>query len=180
MHSAAIPADGPAMPKRNVFHFTPSPLARKLSIVSRRTKALDRSDGAQRAAVVLRPGMRPTEFRRVEEHLERNNLARVPVTIVGGKLPDLPSGPLAAMVVTGTTASPHLNEVRALQAVVQAAANRDIPILALTDAAFEVTRALGQPFPAAMPAGVLISGDLKPLKTFEEVGNAIDEMSRAA
>jgi hypothetical protein len=125
--------------------------------------------------------MRATEYHRIEMQLDRSNLGRVPIVFVRGKKSEIPSVPLSGLIISGSDKAAHPEESASLDRVVREAAERGIPILALTDSAPEAARALGRDLPAEPhDAAVLILKEVRALETRIDVRLAIDSMAKAA
>lgn len=127
----------------------------------------------KRAAVVLRRGMRPLEFRQVEEQMEALGLISLAVLPSQRKL-QITSTPVCGLIVTGSDLDASLIERAMIDEVVHHVRNAGAPVLALSDAAPLVLEALDMAQteePAA--AGVLIHHRAQPLETCAHIERAL-------
>lgn len=178
MQTTAFAAKIPGELVLERVRFQPSALARALRVgPTKRTRA-DIARDAKRAAVVLRPGMRQSEFRRVELRMDRNDLTSLPI-IVGArdKRCEIPDTPLCGLIVTGSNTVLHPGERKSLVEIVRDAAERGMPILAMSDSAPLVLAASGHEPPSEPHKAVLVSANVVALKSKRDVDHAIDMMA---
>lgn len=159
--------------------FRPSALAQSLRIgPTKRTKD-DIARTAKRAGVVLRRGMREDEYRRVEMRLNENDLTTMPIIIgQGSKGPAVPDAPLCGLIVTGSEAVVHPEARESLSSIVRDAAERKVPILAMSDAVPLVLEAIGREAPRGRCNAILVGKTtVTGLTTRREIDTAIDDMA---
>lgn len=180
MHSAALAAGEPALLMLEKTRFRPSALARSLRVgPSKRTRGALLKD-SKRAAVVLRPGMRQSEFRRVEVRMSRNHLSSLPIIIgANAKHAGVPDAPLCGLIVTGSDAVTHPTERAGLFEIVRDAMERDVPVLAISDAAPLALSAAACEPPRAPFQAVLIRDEVHGLAARADIDRAIDMMAAA-
>jgi hypothetical protein len=164
----------------NESDYRPSKLARSLSIGPKKRSKADISRCAKRAAVVLRRGMRQADFRRIEMRLDRNELASLPIIVgPGGRAGLVPDTPLCGLIITGSDGVVHADERRSLEDIVRNAADRDVPILAMSDAAPLALAAAGREPIEGNPGAVLIGRSVSVLSSRSDIDKAIDRMAAA-
>ena len=155
--------------------FKPSALARTMRIAPTKRTRTDANREAKRAAVVLRRGMRQTEFRRLEMSMDRNNMSTLPI-VVGNKKADVPET-VCGLIVTGSSAVAHPDERLCLAEIVRTAIDRQLPVLAMSDAAPLVLGVSGLDQVDDRHSAVLISGEVRLLKSRRDIDQAIDMMA---
>lgn len=173
MMDRAITADVEMAPS-----FQPSALARDLRVAPGKRSKADIVRNAKRAAIVLRRGMRQPEFRRVEQRLDRNNLTSLPI-VVGTKHATIPET-LCGLIVTGSSAVSHPDERACLSTIIRDAVEREVPVLAMSDAAPLALAATGFGCDGQNASAVLIDGSVTLLSNRREVDRAIDTMAGLA
>lgn len=149
-----------------------------MAIAPRKRRRAATDPESKCVAVVLRPGMRQREYRRVERRLEKNRMTTIPVIVGAPAKRAGASPPICGVIIVGSKGMARRADQSGLEAVVQDAAERDTPILALSDAGPLALAALGKAAPDEPCAGVLIGDDIEPLKA-EDIDRAIDRMGAA-
>ncbi len=142
----------------------------------KRTKA-DEVREIRRAAIVLRRGMRPTEFRNVETALDRNNVMKLPI-VVGDNRSVVPDA-LCGLIVTGADSVAHPVERARLAAIIREAVRREVPVLAISDAAPVALAACSLDRGEENHAGILIDGAVTVLADPRQIDRAIDTIAHS-
>lgn len=130
----------------------------------------------KRAAIILRRGMRPLEFRRVEDLLEQYGVSSLP--IVPGQRKGSGDAPICGLIVTGSDIDASVMERDMIEAAVCDVAARGRPILAFSDGAPLVFEALGREAPQGAYLAVLVDDDVKVLTTQRQVEDAFKAMAK--
>ena len=124
---ARADAEIPFTPRRTGI----SALVRAPSIPPRRKDSL--MSETKRVAVVLRRGMKQTEFRNVEEQLDMHNLTCLPV-LAGQRRMTVSDTPVCGFIVTGGDMDPSHAERDLIMGTVRETLDRDIPVVAMSEA----------------------------------------------
>lgn len=132
---------------------------------------------SKRVGLVLRTGMKHREFRQVQRRLERNRMASLPVLVGVRDSRSSPTAPICGLIIVGSDGAVSPQERAGLEAVVQQAAARRTPVLALSDASALALRALGHAPAHEAYAGVLIGANIEQLSAGAEIDRAIDLIS---
>jgi len=133
----------------------------------------------KRAAVVLRRGMRPLEFRQVEEQMELLGLVSLPV-LPGQRKMHVTSTPVCGLIVTGSAFEASLIERAMIEEAVRHAHSVGAPILALSDAAPLVLDALDMKLAEAAPGvGLLVHTEDQVIATSAHIGRALKVMAKS-
>lgn len=170
----AAPAAAPAMSRARR---AAAALARAPSIPVRKPR--DHSAAAtKRAAIVLRRGMKPTEFRHLESQFEAHELGSLPV-VVAQKRGTVAETPVCGLVVTGGDMQPTHAEREMILDAVRVVRERGLPVLALSDAAALACEALGLDLAEGGALALFIDAEARPLKTQREIDEAIKFIARA-
>ncbi len=147
----------------------------RLASATRRVAPLE----AKRAAVILRRGMRQSEFRLLGAEFGARALTITPV-LAGpngdreAKRPDL-----CGLVVTGADGMPSPSELHTIDRAVRDMVARKLPVLALTEAVEPVLRAAGYaPAEEGVLAALIVNGELTLCRTQKELGAAIDVIAK--
>ena len=178
MHSTAVAAGEPVVFALNQSRYRPSALARSLRVGPSKRSRNDVTRETKRAAVVLRPGMRQSEFRRVDLRLDRNHLAKLPIFVgANARRVSVPDAPLCGLVVTGSDGVAHRAECAGLAEIVRDALDRKVPILALSDAAPIALAAAGCEPPTAPHQAIFIGDGVEGLSARADIDRAIDMMA---
>jgi hypothetical protein len=161
------------------LRFKPSPLARAIRIApTKKKRQADIDRDAKRVGVVLRKGMRQTEFRRIDMRMSQHDLATAPI-VIGGKNSALTDTALCGLIVTGSDAICHPAEVEQLAGLIRAARERTVVVVALSNAAPIALAAMGLQ-PTEGNFGVLIDGaTATALTTQRDADRAIDLLARS-
>lgn len=125
--------------------------------------------------LVLRPGMKQREFRRVEQRLDRNRLASLPVIVGASAKRSTLNTPICGLVVVGSDAALRAEDQHGLESIVRDAIERQAPVLALSDAVPIALSALGEPLLERDCAGVLINKRVERL-AYADIDRAIDRI----
>lgn len=134
---------------------------------------------AKRAAVVLRRGMRPLEFRRIEEALEAQSLTCVPV-IVGQRRNTLADTPVCGLIVTGGDLEPSAAERDMILDSVSDMLARGAPVIALSNAIELVAEAAAvDQRPKGEAHGMLVHDGVRFLDSAPQLNAAIKKMAGA-
>lgn len=151
-------------------------LARPPSIPKRR---IAEPAVTKRAAVVLRRGMRPLEFRQVEEQLEGLRLVSLPVLSGQRRLP-LTETPVCGLIVTGSDFEPSPVERAMIEEAVCHVHGAGGPVIALSDAAHLVLETLDlPPLQGDAVAGVLVHGGVQTLANAAQFEGAMKVLAGA-
>lgn len=156
-HSVASLARAPAIPRRN---------QREISQAN-----------AKRLAIVLRRGMKQSEFRHVEAQMDAHSLISLPVLAAQRRGPGV-EAPVCGVVITGGDMMPSPAERELIQDTVRHARERGVTVLALSDAATLALEAAGFVGGVAADHAVLIGDEVRVLSTRREIEDAIKQMSR--
>ena len=155
-----------------------SALVRAPSIPPRRKDSLVTE--TKRVAVVLRRGMKQTEFRNVEEQLDMHNLTCLPV-LAGQRRMTVSDTPVCGFIVTGGDMDPSHAERELIMSTVRETLDRDIPVVALSEAVPLVLEAAGVHGAVAKGRGVMLRrDDVRVLETARELADAIKMMAKSA
>lgn len=153
-------------------------LVRAPSIPPRRKDSLQTE--TKRVAVVLRRGMRQGEFRHVEEQLDAHNLTCLPV-LAGQRRMTVSDTPVCGFIVTGGDMDPSHAERDLIAATVRETLERDIPVMAMSEAVPLVLEAAGVHGAVAEGRGVLLQKDeVRVLETARGVAEAVKLMAKSA
>lgn len=137
--STAPRADSERAPLSARRHAVAS-LVRAPSIPPRRKDSL--MTETKRVAVVLRRGMKQSEFREVEEQLDMHNLTCLPV-LAGQRRMTVADTPVCGFIVTGGDMDPSHAERDLIMATVRETLDREIPVVAMSEAVPLVLEAAG-------------------------------------
>lgn len=132
---------------------------------------------ARRVAVILRRGMRQSEFREIEAHLSANDLVCAPV--LAGQRRANGEGPLCGLVVTGGDIEPSAAERDLIATAVKQAIERGAPVLALSEAVAHVVEAAGGLYAGQAPRGVLVHNGVRLLETSRDLEGAFRLMAKS-
>ena len=175
--STAPRADAEQVPLSARRHAV-SALVRAPSIPPRRKDSL--MTETKRVAVVLRRGMKQSEFRHVEEQLDLHNLTCLPV-LAGQRRMTVSDTPVCGFIVTGGDMDPSHAERDLILATVRETLEREIPVVAMSDAVPLVLEAAGVKGAVAAGRGVLLQKDtVRVLETTRGIGEAVKIMSKLA
>jgi hypothetical protein len=153
-------------------------LVRAPSIPPRRKDSL--MTETKRVAVVLRRGMKQSEFRHVEEQLDEFNLTCLPV-LAGQRRMTVSDTPVCGFIVTGGDMDPSHAERELIMSTVRETLERDIPVVAMSDAVPLVLEAAGVKGAVAAGRGVLLQRDnVRVLEFTRGIGEAVKLMSKSA
>jgi len=169
------PADGgdtPFTARRSVAALT------RVPSIPRRNQREAMQGVQKRAAIVLRRGMKQTEFRHVEAQLAKHMLTSLPV-LVAQKRGAVADTPVCGLIVTGGDMAPTQAEHDMILDAVRVVRERDLPVLALSDAAALACEALNIDLQEGGALALLIDGDVRPLTTQREIDDAIKLIARA-
>ncbi|MGE0830872.1 MAG: hypothetical protein AB7O04_16180 [Hyphomonadaceae bacterium] len=133
----------------------------------------------RRAAVVLRRGMKQSEFRRVEARLESHKVGWSSILCEPSRRSN-PSPDVCGLVVTGADLTPSEKERATIVAAVHDALARGAPILAMSNASALVLDAAGFEGACDAQRGVLIRNGVQALDTRADIEDAVDQMAGAA
>ncbi len=153
-------------------------LVRAPSIPPRRKDSLQTE--TKRVAVVLRRGMKQSEFRHVEEQLDLHNLTCLPV-LAGQRRMTVSDTPVCGFIVTGGDMDPSHAERDLIMATVRETMERDIPVMAMTDAVSLVLEAAGVQGAVVEGRSVLLHREtVRVLDSKREIGDAVKLMAKSA
>ena len=145
--------------------------------IPRRKNAIE-SPVTKRAAVVLRRGMRPLEFRQVEQQMDALNLVSLPV-LPGQRKMHITETPVCGLVVTGSDIDPSPVEREMIEQAVRHVRGNGGPVLAFSDAVGLVLEAAGLPPLKSKAAAVLIHDGAHALTTPAQIENAMKLISKS-
>lgn len=151
-------------------------LARAPSIPRRNQREITQAN-AKRLAIVLRRGMKQSEFRHVESQMDAHALVSLPVLAAQRRGAGV-EAPVCGVVITGGDMMPSPAERELIQETVRHARERDVPVLALSDAASLALEAAGIVGGVAADHAVLIGADVKVLSSRREIEDAIKQIAR--
>jgi hypothetical protein len=175
--STAPRADAEQIPLSARRHAV-SALVRAPSIPPRRKDSL--MTETKRVAVVLRRGMKQSEFRNVEEQLDMHNLTCLPV-LAGQRRMTVADTPVCGFIVTGGDMDPSHAERELIMGTVRETLDRDIPVVAMSEAVPLVLEAAGVKGAVAKGRGVLLHRDsIRVLETGRELADAVKLMAKSA
>lgn len=174
MTTAAAAQGGTIVSSALKTRYRPSRLASALRIAPAKRAGAAQETEKKYVAIVLRPGMRQSEFRRIERRLARHKLASLPVLVGASGRKNPPNAPICGMIVVGSHAPVRPHEQSDLAAAVRDASERAAPILALSDAAPLALNALGEPEPEKPLTAVLITDGVKTLAAQSDIDRAVD------
>lgn len=172
----ATRADAEQLPASKARRRAAAALARPPSIPLRRPKDITTRE-MKRAAVILRRGMRQSEFRHVETELAEHDLICLPV-LAGQRKTAAPETPACGLIITGGDMKPTWDERDVITASVSEMLERGAPILAMSDAAELALEAAGEEAAPSATHGVLIHKGVRALKSQKDVSDAIKFMSK--
>lgn len=153
-------------------------LARAPSIPPRRKDSIQTE--IKRAAVVLRRGMKQTEFRHVEEQLDLYNLTCLPV-LAGQRRMTVSDTPVCGFIVTGGDMDPSHAERDLIMSSVRETMDRGIAVLALSEAVPLVLEAAGVEGAVADGCSVLLQDEnVRVLEKGSQIEDAIKLMAKSA
>lgn len=153
-------------------------LVRAPSIPPRRKDSL--MTETKRVAVVLRRGMKQSEFRQVEEHLGEFNLTCLPV-LAGQRRMTVADTPVCGFIVTGGDMDPSHAERDLILGTVRETLDRDIPVMAMSEAVPLVLEAAGVRGAVAQGRSVLLHGEeVRVLESARGIGEAVKLMAKSA
>ncbi|HRP10763.1 MAG TPA: hypothetical protein PLK37_07010 [Terricaulis sp.] len=153
-----------------------SALARAPSIPRRNQREISQAN-AKRLAIVLRRGMKQSEFRSIEALMDAHTLVSLPVLASQRRGPSIET-PVCGVVITGGDMMPSPQERELIQDTVRHARERSVPVLALSDAATLALEAAGMVGGVAADHAVLIGDEVRVLSTRREIEDAIKQISR--
>jgi len=151
-------------------------LARAPSIPQRRRAEISAAT-AKRVAVVLRRGMRQSEFRSVEQHLSAHDLVCAP--ILAGQRKASAEGAVCGLIITGGDMEPSNVERDLIATAVAQMLERGAPVLAMSEAVPHVVEAAGGVYAGNAPLGVLVHGGVQLLETPKDVEDAFKLMAKS-
>lgn len=155
-----------------------SALVRAPSIPPRRKDSL--MTETKRVAVVLRRGMKQSEFREVEEHLDMHSLTCLPV-LAGQRRMTVSDTPVCGFIVTGGDMDPSHAERDLIMATVRETLDRAIAVVAMSDAVPLVLEAAGVKGAVAEGRGVMLHQDsVRVLNSPRELADAVKLMAKSA
>jgi len=174
--STAQRADAEQIPLSARRHAV-SALVRAPSIPPRRKDSL--MSETKRVAVVLRRGMKQSEFRHVEEELDLHNLTCLPV-LAGQRRMTVSDTPVCGFIVTGGDMDPSHAERDLILSTVRETMDREIPVVAMSDAVPLVLEAAGVRGAVAGGRSVMLhQGGVRVLETHRGIGEAVKLMAKA-
>lgn len=151
-----------------------SALTRAPKIPSRKAVS---APAVKRIAVVLRRGMRPLEFRRIEDALADHNAMCLPL-VVGQRRTSLADTPVCGLIVTGGDIDPTAAEIEVIEDAVREMRERGVPIMALTNAMTMVAEVAGVDLGAASDAhGVVLGESVRVLDGAHQLSAAVKQMA---
>ncbi len=154
-----------------------SALVRAPSIPPRRKDSL--MSETKRVAVVLRRGMKQSEFRHVEEQLDMHNLTCLPV-LAGQRRMTVSDTPVCGFIVTGGDMDPSHAERDLIMATVRETLEREIPVVAMSEAVPLVLEAAGVHGAVAEGRSVMLQQDnVRVLNSARELADAVKLMAKA-
>jgi len=132
----------------------------------------------KRAAVVLRRGMKQSEFRHIEEQLDLHNLTSFAV-LPGQRRMVMADTPVCGLIVTGGDMDPSHAERDLIVEAVQDTRARGMPVIAMSDAVGLVLEAAGVKGVVAEGRSVMLHGEtVRVLESAKEVDEAIKLMAK--
>ena len=153
-------------------------LVRAPSIPPRRKDSL--MTETKRVAVVLRRGMKQSEFRHVEEELDMHHLTCLPV-LAGQRRMTVSDTPVCGFIVTGGDMDPSHAERDLIMSTVRETMDRDIPVVAMSEAVPLVLEAAGVKGAVAGGRSVMLTRDnVRVLETHRGIGEAVKLMSKSS
>jgi hypothetical protein len=153
-------------------------LVRAPSIPPRRKDSL--MTETKRVAVVLRRGMKQSEFRHVEEQLDMHNLTCLPV-LAGQRRMTVSDTPVCGFIVTGGDMDPSHAERDLIMTTVRETMDRDIPVVAMSEAVPLVLEAAGVQGAVAEGRSVMLhQANIRVLDSSREVADAVKLMAKSA
>jgi hypothetical protein len=153
-------------------------LVRAPSIPPRRKDSIQTE--IKRAAVVLRRGMKQTEFRHVEEQLDLYNLTCLPV-LAGQRRMTVSDTPVCGFIVTGGDMDPSHAERDLIMTSVRETMDRGVPVLAMSEAVPLVLEAAGVEGAVAEGCAVLLQdAGVRVLEKGAAINDAIKLMAKGA
>jgi hypothetical protein len=133
----------------------------------------------KRVAVVLRRGMKQSEFRHIEEQLDAHNLICLPV-LAGQRRMTVTDTPVCGFIVTGGDMDPSHAERDLIAATVRETIDRDIPVVGMSDAVPLVLEAAGVQGAVAPGHSVLLHQEgVRVLESTRDIGDAVKLMAKA-
>ena len=154
-----------------------SALARAPSIPPRRKDSL--MTETKRVAVVLRRGMKQSEFRDEEEQLDMHNLTCLPV-LAGQRRMTVSDTPVCGFIVTGGDMDPSHAERDLIMSTVRETLDRHIPVVAMTEAVPLVLEAAGVKGAVVKGRSVMLQQDnVRVLNSARELADAVKLMAKA-
>jgi hypothetical protein len=151
-------------------------LVRVPSIPRRNQREISQAN-AKRQAIVLRRGMKQSEFRHDEAQMDVHSLISLPVLAAQRRGPSVDT-PVCGVVITGGDMMPSPAEREMIQDTVRNARERGVPVLALSDAATLALEAAGMVGGVAADHAVLIGDEVRVLSSRREIEDAIKQISR--
>jgi len=134
--------------------------------------------GIKRAAVVLRRGMRPLEFRQVEDQLEKHGLSSLPV-LPGQRKMHVADVPVCGLIVTGADVDVTHAERDMIEEAVRIVMQRGGPVLAFSDAAEMVLEAAGLERPTGEAVAILVHNGVRALASQKAIEDAIKLIAKS-
>ncbi len=153
-----------------------SALTRAPAIPRRNQREIAQAN-AKRLAIVLRRGMKQSEFRHVEAQMDEHSLVSLPVLAAQRRGASVES-PVCGVVITGGDMMPSPQERELILDTVRHARERDVPVLALSDAASLALEAAGIVGGVAQDHSVLIGEEVRVLSSRREIEEAIKQIAR--
>lgn len=151
-------------------------LVRAPSIPPRRKDSLQTE--TKRVAVVLRRGMKQSEFRHVEEQLDVHNLTCLPV-LAGQRRMTVSDTPVCGFIVTGGDMDPTHAERDLIVSAVAETMERGVPVVALSEAVALVLEAAGVHGAVADGRAVLLHDGVRVLESAREIEDAVKLMAKS-
>jgi len=151
-------------------------LTRAPAIPRRNQREISQAN-AKRLAIVLRRGMKQSEFRHVESQMDMHSLISLPVLAAQRRGAGV-EAPVCGVVITGGDMMPSPAERELIQDTVRHARERGVAVLALSDAATLALEAAGMVGGVAAGHAVLIADDVRVLSTRREIEDAIKQISK--
>jgi hypothetical protein len=144
-----------------------------------RRKSTEEPGVNKRAAVVLRRGMRPLEFRQVEEQIEKLGLTSLPV-LPGQRKMHIADTAVCGLIVTGSDVEPSYPEREMIEEAVRTVLERGGPVVAFSDAAEMVLTAAGLDALEGPALAVLVHNKTaRALTTQKQVEDAMKQMAKS-
>jgi hypothetical protein len=132
----------------------------------------------KRAAVVLRRGMKQSEFRQIEAQLDAHDLTCLPV-LAGQRRMAVSETPVCGFIITGGDMDPSNAERELIGDAVRDTIERDVPVLAMSEAVGMVLDAAGVQGAVAGGRAILLHKGVRVLESAKDVDDAIKFMAKS-